>query len=68
MVDQYVLRLELLALAGLDVLVIVEESVVVDGVIGTAVEPDGRAGRSAVGVILALVGRCRRRCSRRCTA
>ncbi len=32
-VDQYVLRLELLALAGFDVLVVVQESVVVDGIV-----------------------------------
>jgi hypothetical protein len=51
-VNQYVPRLELLALAGLDVLVVVQESVVVDGVVGAAIKPDGSARRVAVRVVL----------------
>ena len=57
MVDVYVLRLKLLALAGFDVLVDVRESVVVDGVIGPAIKPDGRAGRVAIWIVLLAIVR-----------
>ena len=54
-VDQYVLRLKLLSLATLDVLVDMQETVVIDGKIGTAIEPDRRSGCEAVRVVLLAI-------------
>ena len=60
MVDQYILSLKLLPLAGFDVLVVMQESVVVNGVIRTSIEPNGRPSRIAVRVILLQVSFARR--------